>query len=177
MKGLLAGDPGREKLMTQLTDLPVEALGTLRQIELAGCSNEEKVDLGKMIRSLQRLVSRIGQLVTRRALMPARAQELLQPCFACLEVEFQQVLDAFAECFRRGDCRQEFPTVRGALRNMDHAVQEIRDHNLFGQLLPEASLRFLDIIDLYHAIVEALEETGRLIGSLRIERYWGDYRL
>ena len=177
MKGLLAGDPDREKIMTRLTDLPVEALGTLRQIKLAGCSEEEKANLAKMIRSLQRLVSRIGQLISRRALMPAIAQEMLRPCFASVEVEFQQVLDAFAECFRRGDCRQEFPTVRGALRNMDHAVEEIRDQNLFGQLHPEASLQFLDIIDLYHAIAEALEETGRLIGSLRIERYWGDYRL
>jgi hypothetical protein len=144
---------------------------------MAGCSEEEKANLAKVVRSLQRLVSRIGQLISRRALMPAIAQEILQPCFAPVEVEFQQVLDAFAECFRRGDCRQEFPTVRGALRNMDHAVQEIRDQNLFGQLPPEASLRFLDIIDLYHSIAEALEETGRLIGSLRIERYWGDYRL
>jgi hypothetical protein len=32
-----------------------------------------------------------------------------------LEIEFNQMLDAFAECFRQGDCRFQLPTVRGAL--------------------------------------------------------------
>ena len=177
MKALLAGDPDREKIMTQLTDLPVEALGTLRRIQLAGCSEEEKVVLGKTVRSLQRVVSRLGQLISRRAFMPEIAQELLQPHFACVEVEFQQLFDAFAASFRGGDCRREFPTFRGALRNMDHAVQEMRDRDLLGQLPPEAFLRVFDIVDLYHAIADALEESGGLIGSLSIERYWGDYRL
>jgi hypothetical protein len=60
---------------------------------------------------------------------------------------------------------------------MDHAVQEMRDRDLLGQLPPEAFLRIFDIVDLYHAIADALEESGRSIGSLSIERYWGDYRL
>jgi len=60
---------------------------------------------------------------------------------------------------------------------MDHALQEMRDRDLLGQLPPEASLRIFDIVDLYQATAEALEESGRLIGSLNIERYWGDCRL
>ena len=32
-----------------------------------------------------------------------------------MEIEFGQMTDAFADCFRKGDCRREFPTVRGAL--------------------------------------------------------------
>jgi len=39
------------------------------------------------IRSLQRVVSRLGQLISRRALMPDIAQEVLQPHFACVEVD------------------------------------------------------------------------------------------
>jgi hypothetical protein len=60
---------------------------------------------------------------------------------------------------------------------MDHVVQQIRDRNLLGELPPEASLRLLDVVDRYHATADALEECGRLIDSLRIERYWGDYGL
>ena len=54
-----------------------------------------------------------------------------------------------------------------------HAVQQIRDRDLLGNLPPEASLRFLDIVDRYHATVDALVECGRSMHTLRIERYWG----
>jgi hypothetical protein len=86
-------------------------------------------------------------------------------------------LDAFAECFGEGDCSREFPTVDGALTEMDHAVQQIRDRNLLGNLPPEASLRVLDLVDRYHATADALEQCGERLHALRIERYWGDYGL
>jgi hypothetical protein len=57
---------------------------------------------------------------------------------------------------------------------MDHAVQQIRDRNLFGELAPEASLRVLDLVDRYHASADALEQCGEMLHPLRIERYWGD---
>ena len=60
---------------------------------------------------------------------------------------------------------------------MDHAIQPIPDCNLLGNLPPEASLRFLDIVDRYHATADALDECGRLIRALQIERYLGDYGL
>ena len=109
--------------------------------------------------------------------MPEIAEQILIPHFARLEFEFQQMLDAFSECFRDGDCSREFPTIQGALTGMDQAVQQIRDRNLLGDLPPEASLRFLDVVDRYHATADSLEECGRLIHSLRIERYCGDYGL
>ena len=177
LKTLLAGDPPAEKVMAELTDLPVEALGMLRRIQSAGCSEEEKMKLSAVVRSLQRVVSRLGQLVARRGLMPEVAQAILRVRIACVEIEFRQILDSFAECFRDGDCRRQLPSVRGALRNIDEAVQEIRDRDLLGHLPSEASFHFLDVIDLYHASAEALEDCGQLIGALRIERYWGDYRL
>ena len=87
------------------------------------------------------------------------------------------MLDAFAECFREGDCSREFPTVDGALTEMDHAVQQIRDRNLLGKLSPEASLCVLDLVDRFHATANALERCGEMLHALRIERYWGDYAL
>ena len=52
-----------------------------------------------------------------------------------------------------------------------------RDRNLLGDLPQEASLRFLDIVDRYHATADALDNCSRLTSNLRIERYWGDYGL
>jgi hypothetical protein len=37
----------------------------------------------------------------------------------------------------------------------------------------ESSVRVLELADHYHATGEALEECGRLIGTLKIHRYWG----
>jgi Fusaric acid resistance protein family len=176
MKALLAG-PQRENIMTQLTDLPVEALRTLRQIQLAGCSREEKTKFAAVVNSLQRLVSRLGQLVSRRNLMPEIAQEILKPHFDRIEVEFKQVLDAFAEHFHEGHWPCEFPTVQGALIKLDDTVEQIRHRDLLGHLPSETTLRFLDIIDCYHATAEALQECGRLIGALQIDRYWVDFGL
>ena len=35
----------------------------------------------------------------------------------------------------------------------------------------------LEVVNRYHATAEALEECGRLVRTLEIERYWGDYAL
>ena len=94
-----------------------------------------------------------------------------------LEIEFKQMLDAFAECFRQGDCRLQLATIRGALTEMDHAIQQIRDRNLLAGLSFEAPLRVLDLVDRYHATADALDECSRLLCSLRIKYYWGDYFL
>jgi hypothetical protein len=198
---LLGGDHQREIVLTQLTTLPVEALGAIRQVRLAGCSGAERAKLTELVRSLQTLISRISQLVSRRLvlrslgegglvlwsgstelaeggnLLPEITEQIVKQHLERLEIEFKQVLDAFAGCFRQGDCRREMPAVQAALNEMDEAVQRVRDHNLLGDLPPEASLRFLDIVDLYHATADALEECGVLISSLRIDRYWGDLGL
>ena len=177
IKALLGGGPHREKILTQLTNLPVEAVGAARQIRIAGCSEEERAKLITLVRTLQTLISRVSQLVARRNLLPEITEGILRPQLECLEIEFKQVLEAFAECFYKGDCSREFPSIQGALTAMDHSVQQIRNRDLLGDLTPEASLRLLDVVDRYHATGDALEECGRLIGSLRIERYWGDYGL
>lgn len=190
MKVLLGGDTHREKLLAELTSLPVGALGTIRQMRLAGCPAEERAELATLVRCLQTLISRLSQLVSGRLvqrrqttpdegenLLPESIEQMVRPQFERLEIEFKQILDAFAACFREGDCRREMPTLRGALREMDNAVQRIRDRNLLRNLPPAASLRFLDVVDRYHATADAFLECSLLIGSLRIERYWGDFGL
>ena len=197
IKALLDGDPHPERIRAQLANLPVEALGAIRQIRLSGCSEEERTKLVDLVRSLQTLVSRISQLSSRRLVLrslgdggpvhrslgeggnlwPESTEQISGPQFERLEMEFKQILDAFGECFRKGDWLREFPSVRGALTEMDRATQESRDRNLLVRLPREASVRILDFVDRYHAIADTLEECVRLTSSLRIERYWGDYGL
>jgi hypothetical protein len=185
IKALLSGDPHREKILTQLATLIVEAQRAAREIRIAGCSENERLKLSSLIHTLQMLVSRIGQLVTGRLLLrsldeggsvpPQVTEHIMTPKCEYLEIEFMQMLDAFAGCFRDGDRRREFPTVDGALTEMDHAVQQIRDRNLLGTLPAEASLCALELVDRYHAIAGGLERCGEMLHALRLERYWGDF--
>jgi uncharacterized membrane protein YccC len=177
IKALLSGDSHREKIQTQLAILPVEALQAARQIRMAGCSEEERAKLVALIRALQTLISQINQLLSRRDRLPEIAGQILKPQFERLEIEFKQMLDAFAECLRQGDCRFQLPTVRGALSEMDDALQQIRDRNMLAGLPFKAPLRVLDLVERYHATADALDECGRLLCTLQLQRYRGDYGL
>jgi len=177
IKALLNGDPHREKIQTQLAMLPIEALQAARRIRVAGCSEEERAKLVALVRALQTLITRISHLLSRRDMLPEIIEQILKPQSERLEIEFKQMLDAFAECFRQGDCRFQLPRVRGALTEMDDAIQQIRDRNMLADLPLEAPLRVLDLVERYHATGEALEESGRLVRTLEIQRYWGDYAL
>jgi uncharacterized membrane protein YccC len=180
IKALLNGNPHREKIQTQLAILPLEALQAARQIRTAACSQEERAKLVALVRALQTLITRISHLLSRRDILPETTEQILQilkPQSGSLEIEFKQMLDAFAECFRQGDCRVQLPTVRGALSEMDDAIQQIRDRNMLADLPLEAPLRVLELVERYHASGEALEECGRLVRTLEIQRYWGDYAL
>jgi uncharacterized membrane protein YccC len=163
IKALLSGEPHRERIQTQLALFPVEALQAAGQIRIAGCSEEERAKLVALIRALQTLITRISQLFSRRDGLPEMAEQVLKPQFERVEIEFKQMLDAFAECFRQGDCRVQLPTVRGALIEMDQAIQTIRDRNLLAGLSFEAPLWVLDLVDRYHATADALDECGRLL--------------
>jgi hypothetical protein len=87
------------------------------------------------------------------------------------------MVDAFRECFKQGDCRRPLPTLQGALAGLDHAVQDVRNRSPFGDEPPEAPSRLLDLVDRYRATAESMEGCGRLLGSLQLQRYWGDYAL
>jgi hypothetical protein len=192
IQALLNESPHSEEIRSELTNLPAEALGAIRQIRLAGCPEPERAKLIATIRSFQMLINRVSQLVDRRivvrrlgeggsdgceSLLTETVERVLRPHFERLEMEFKQMLDAFAKCFREGDSTREFPTLRGALSEMDHATQQIRSRNLLGNLPYETSLRILDLLDRYHATAEALAECSHSIGSLRIADYCGDYGL
>jgi uncharacterized membrane protein YccC len=177
LQGLLNGDPHQEKIRGQLATLPVEALQTVRQLRMAGCSKEEKARIAALVRALETLIIRISQLVSRRRLLREIAEPRLRLQFECLDVEFKQMVDAFRECFKQGDCRRPLPALQGALAGLDHAVQDVRNRRPFGGEPPEAPSRLLDLVDRYRATAEAMEGCGRLLGSLQLQRYWGDYAL
>jgi len=177
LQALLNREPHREKIQAQLAVLPLEALQAVGQLRMAGCSWEERTRLAALVRGFQKLITRMSQLVSRRALW-----EMVEPRlrleFDCLDVEFKQVLEAFGACFRQGDGGRPLPALQGALAGLDQAVQAVRDrHRVAGQIPAEAPWQPLELVDRYHATAEALEECGRLLGSLQLQRYWGDYAL
>jgi uncharacterized membrane protein YccC len=176
-KALLSGDPHREKIQTQLAILPVEALQATQQIGIPGCSEQEKAKITTFVRALQALVTRITELVSHRNILPEITGPILQPQFERLEIEFKQMLDAFAECFRQGDCQRQLPSVQGALAEMDQAIKQIRDSRILSDQKLEIPLQMLDLANRYQGTGEALEECGRVLRTLEIQRYWGDYAL
>jgi hypothetical protein len=175
IKTLLNAGQHQEEIQKQLAILPVEALQASRQIRIAGCTPQEKARLGELIRALQTLSTRTVVLVSRTHTLPAIAQAVLRPRFERLEVEFKQVLDAFGECLRQGDCRHVLlPGLNGALSEMEEAAQRIRKSEMLKRHCLEASfVRVLELVDYYQAIAEGLEECRRLVGTLKIHRYWG----
>jgi hypothetical protein len=173
IKGLLNGDRHQEKIQTQLAVLPVEALHASRQIRIAGCTEQEKARLGALVRALQTLVTRTMVLVSRRHILPEITQAILRPRCERVEGEFKQTLDAFAECLRQGDCRRDLPSLYRTLSEMEGAPESICQSEILDDLQPEAPVRVVELVDHYRATCEALEECRRLIGTLKIHRYWG----
>jgi uncharacterized membrane protein YccC len=171
IKGLLNGDPHREKIQTQMAVLPVEVLHASRQIRIAGCTEQETARLGDLVRALQTLVTRTTVLVSRRHTLPETTQATLRPRFERLEGEFKQTLDAFADCLHQGDCQRELPSLSRTLSEMEG--ESIRQSEILSDRQPENPVRVVELVDHYRAIGETLEECRRLIGTLKIHRYWG----
>jgi hypothetical protein len=86
-------------------------------------------------------------------------------------------VDAFAEIFHHGNSGGQLPSTRGALAEMDQAVEQIRDQRLLANQTFEVPLRMLVLVDRYHATADALDECGRLLRRLQIERFEGDHAL
>jgi len=178
IQALLDREPPRETIEGKLAMLPLEALQAVPQLPTVGCSGEERARLAALVRAFQTLVTRIDQLVSRRELLREIAEPRLRLQFERLEVEFKQVLHAFGECLSQGDCRRPLPALQGALAGLDQAVQAVRDRCRSARQSPaEAPWRLLELVDWYHATAEALEACGRGLGSLHLQRYWGDYAL
>ena len=123
IKALLNGDPHRKRIQLQVAMLSLEALQAARQIRIAGCPEEERAKLVALIRALQTLITPISRLLSGREWLPEITRQILKLPSECLEMKFNQMLDAFAECFRQGNGRLQLPTVRGALTAMDNTTQ------------------------------------------------------
>jgi hypothetical protein len=177
LKELLSGDPHQERIRTQLAVLPVEALQAAGQIRLAKCSEQERGRLAALVRALRSLGVEATELVSRRGILPEITEAILRPQFERLEIEIKQVLDTFAECFRRGDCRRELPSIQGALAEIQQAVEQIRQSRILSAQPLDAPVRMLELVNRYYATAEALERSGRLVRTLEIQRYWGDCAL
>ena len=108
--------------------------------------------------------------------MPEIAQAILRPRFERLEVEFKQMLDAFAKCLRQGDCRRELPSLNPPLGEMEGAFESVHQREIFKGEQLESPVHVLELMDHYLATAETLEECRRLIGTLKIHRYLGPLR-
>ena len=161
------------KLQEQLAILPLEAIHASRQIRIASCTTQEKARLGALIRALQTLVTQTKVPVSSGHTLPEITQSVRNLQFDRLRVDFKQMLDTFAACFRQGDCRRELPSLDGALSKMEEAGDSIRKSEMLKGWNLEASVRVLQLVDHYHATAEAIEECRRLMGTLKIHRYWG----
>jgi uncharacterized membrane protein YccC len=177
IRELLREDPYPEKVKARLVIRSVEALLVIHRIQMQGYSKQEMESLRALLRVLQALVPQVGHLVAYRKNLPPAAEPFLRPELEGLENEFHQMLNAFAEAFRKGDCRRDYPTLEGALNEMDQTVQQIRESGILNVHKVTEPLRMMDLVGRYHLIADNLEECSRVIRGLRIDRYWGDYAL
>jgi p-hydroxybenzoic acid efflux pump subunit AaeB len=177
LKGLSNPKLPMKKIQTRLALLPIEALQAAKGIRLPGFTGEEQRQFELLIRALSGLAARRTALARRRFELPAKLEALVHLELDQLEIEFGQMTDAFADCFRKGDCRREFPTVRGALDGLLLRADQIRRERILATESLDAPIQLLEVISRCQRIGDTLEECARLIKSLSIHRYWGDYAL
>ena len=157
--------------------LPIEALQASKRIPLLGFTGEQQRQFELLIRALSSLATQRTALARRRFELPAKLDALVHSELEQLEIEFGQMTDAFADCFRKGDCRREFPTVRGALEGLRQRAEQIRRERILASESLDAPIQLLEVISRCQRIGDTLEECASLIKSLSIHRYWGDYAL
>src|SRR4029077_15141676 len=127
-------------------------------IRLPGFTGEEHRQFELLIRALSGLAARRTALAARRFELPAKLEALVHPELEQLEIEFGQMTDAFADCFRKGDCRREFPTVRGALEGLRQRAEQIRRERILASESLDAPIQLLEVISRCHGIGDTLEE-------------------
>ncbi|MBV8533806.1 MAG: FUSC family protein [Verrucomicrobia bacterium] len=166
-----------KKIQTRLALLPIEALQAAKRIRLPDFTGEHLRQFELLIRALSALAARRTALARLRFELPTRLEALVHSELERLEIEFGQMTDAFADCFRKGDCRREFPTVRGALDDLHQRAVQIRREGILATESLDAPIELLEIISMYQRTGDTLEECASLIKSLSIHLYWGDYAL
>jgi hypothetical protein len=177
VKALLSRHPHPEAVRIRLALQSIEAYQAVRRVPIPGRSKQERERLHALVMELQALVPRIHHLTARRDDLPQAAQPLLRLPLRRLNVEFIQLLDAFAECVRTGAARRDLLTLDAALAEMDEPVRQIRDRRILASYPVRVPLLTLDIVGRYHAVADALTKIRSLITDLQLDRYWGDYAL
>ncbi len=177
LKALLNNGPHREKIRTQLAILPVEALQAARQIRMTGFSADERARISRLIRELQGLVVQSAALISAMQNLPETIKSALHPHFEPLAIEFNKMLETFAECFRKGDSRRPFPTLHDALTRLDQELERLRDSRVLAAEKLDVLINSLELVNRYQAIAEGLEECSRVIQTLQLHRYVGDFAL
>ena len=69
------------------------------------------------------------------------------------------------------------PNVQSALAEMDQAIEQTRQSRILSGQKLEPPVRMLELVNRYHATAGALQNGGRLIRTLEIQRFWGDFAL
>jgi uncharacterized membrane protein YccC len=177
LKALLNREPHQEKIRTQLAILPVEALQATHQIRMTSFSSEERARIVRLIRGLQSLVMQSAALISEKPQIPETINAALRAQLEPLEKEFDKMLDSFVLCFREGDARRPFPSLRDALAKLDQGLEKIRQSGLLTDQKLDVVMHTLDLVNRYQAIAEALEECSSALQTLQLERYLGDYAL
>jgi uncharacterized membrane protein YccC len=177
LKALSNPELEMKKIQTRLALLPIEALQAAKRIRLPGFTGEQQRQFALLIRALSGLAARRTAFARVRSELPPKLEALVHSELEQLEIEFGQMTDAFADCFRKGDCRREFPTVRGALDGLRRRADQIRREGILATESLDAPVQVLETISRCQRIGETLEECASLIKSLSIHRYWGDYAL
>jgi uncharacterized membrane protein YccC len=166
-----------KKTQTRLALLPIEAQQAAKKIPQLGFTGEQQRQFQLLIRALSSLATQRMALARRQFELPANLDALVHSELEQLEIAFGQMTDAFTDCFRKGECRRDFPTVRGALEGLLQRAEQIRRERILASESLDAPIQLLEIISRCQGIGETLEECAGLIKSLSIHRYWGDYAL
>jgi uncharacterized membrane protein YccC len=180
LKELIAGSPHVEKIQSQLVVLPVDALQSAQVIAIPDGKTEvlaERRRIVEFVRSLQALAAHVRWLIKQRETLPQQVDSILRPKLKAMEDGYNQLLEFYANCFRKGECRVEFPTVDRQARELLDGVQAIRDSGILTNEPVEVPLRVLEVVNRYLLTSDGFRKCTESIKALQIHRYWGDWVL
>jgi hypothetical protein len=177
LKKLLNRDRHVEKIRTALAILPVQAQQAAHQIPIRRFSDAEKAKVDQLIKFSQALVLQCSMLVSNRYVFPEPIEVLLRPDLSRLEAGFSQMLDVFVECFRKGDCRRPFPSLREAVASLNENLRIARETGKLIQLDLDTVMQVLEVTNRHQSMAEALEECSTVMRSMELHRYTGDCSL
>ena len=123
------------------------------------------------------MVMQCTALVSNPFVLPESVAAVLRPEMTRLETGFGQMLDTFVECFRNGDCRRPFPSLREAMTGLEEGMRKTRDTGLLIQQDLDGIRHILEITNRYQSMADALEECSSVMRSLKLHRYTGDCAL